>query len=407
MSRIAAVFFVVALGAILVATLVSGPTSPTQSPVEWPDCLLCSDTIAADAIVNILLYAPLGSAAALVGWSWRRTLVLALLLSGGVEVAQGAIPGRHASLLDVGFNALGVLLGVALARSSKWWLRPRAAVAQHLRAAWTAVVLAVFFLTAALLRPAIPPSSYSVQWTPALSGLATYQGHVLEASLGRIRLPVGPVPDAQEVRALLRGTAPLQVRLVAGSPVPGLAPILEVARPDGWRVALLSADGEELLFMVRKWASVLRLHEPALRAQEALRREFAGDTIAIDVIRDPAGHALIVDEAQWPGLGPPTLAMGWTLLLSDRFPVWLRTPLSILWVAILVMPIGFWSRSGRSVLLGVVVITITLALVPVLPDVGTSGWCEYLGLAVGVTGGRLLGRAVHRAGSADPMNTST
>ncbi len=76
--------------------------------------------ITADAVVNVILYALLGAVLALVGWRWRRALLAGALLSAVIELAQSVIPGRDASIFDVLFNAVGI----ALARSSAWWLRP-------------------------------------------------------------------------------------------------------------------------------------------------------------------------------------------------------------------------------------------------------------------------------------------
>lgn len=63
---------------------------------------------------NIALFAPLG---ALVTLAFRRRwagVVVALVLSAGVELAQTLLPGRVASPRDVVANVLGAALGAAV-----------------------------------------------------------------------------------------------------------------------------------------------------------------------------------------------------------------------------------------------------------------------------------------------------
>lgn len=70
---------------------------------------------ALEDLANIALFAPLGFALA---W-WSRRPAVALLAGVGVslacEFAQHWIPTRHPSLLDAFWNALGTVVGIALA----------------------------------------------------------------------------------------------------------------------------------------------------------------------------------------------------------------------------------------------------------------------------------------------------
>ncbi len=51
-------------------------------------------------------------------WPWRRRWAITTLVLYGVgtELAQAAIPGRYASVLDVAANLLGIALGVTVGR---------------------------------------------------------------------------------------------------------------------------------------------------------------------------------------------------------------------------------------------------------------------------------------------------
>jgi glycopeptide antibiotics resistance protein len=77
---------------------------------------------------NLLLMLPIGLFGPLVlPWldRWRRVLLIALLLSGSIELAQLLVPDRSADVDDVLLNALGALLGFGLMRLLG--LRPRSA----------------------------------------------------------------------------------------------------------------------------------------------------------------------------------------------------------------------------------------------------------------------------------------
>lgn len=107
-------------GVALAAVLALGPAPPAP-PVEGGDKLQHIAAFAALALAAALAY-PAPAPQRLRREAW---IALALLGYGvGIELAQGLIPGRTASLADVLADAVGVLLGLALAR---YWLRRREA----------------------------------------------------------------------------------------------------------------------------------------------------------------------------------------------------------------------------------------------------------------------------------------
>jgi VanZ family protein len=89
-----------------------------RAPVGWDGSIELFDIV-----VNLVLYAPLGLA--LRGWSWRRLLVAAALLSAAIELSQVWNSGRHPSPGDVVANAGGALLAMAFARR-RWRDKPAA-----------------------------------------------------------------------------------------------------------------------------------------------------------------------------------------------------------------------------------------------------------------------------------------
>jgi glycopeptide antibiotics resistance protein len=66
-------------------------------------------------VLNILLFVPLGAALGLRGVSLGKSVLTALALSSGVELAQAIIvTGRTTSVDDVLLNTLGVVVGHAV-----------------------------------------------------------------------------------------------------------------------------------------------------------------------------------------------------------------------------------------------------------------------------------------------------
>ena len=66
-------------------------------------------------VANILMFVPLGLLLTLLFAHPWRGVVLALLLSGGAELAQFVLPSRQPSLRDVLANVAGAAIGAAIA----------------------------------------------------------------------------------------------------------------------------------------------------------------------------------------------------------------------------------------------------------------------------------------------------
>jgi hypothetical protein len=147
--------------AVLAAVLV--PQAGRDYPVTW--CIAGGERAGSDAVRNLLLFVPLGMAAA--GW-FRRPVLAAIAcaaLSLAVETAQIRIPGRDPALGDFIFNSIGGAIGVALARAA--WLHLSDRRAGRLALGWAALVWAAVAGTGWLLAPA--------PWSPRIA-LAEREG---------------------------------------------------------------------------------------------------------------------------------------------------------------------------------------------------------------------------------------
>jgi hypothetical protein len=110
----------------------------------------------ADAISNLALFIPLGAALIRCGVGQRRVLLLAALLSLGIEMLQGAgwPAGRTAASADWIANIAGAATGVMLVRWHALWLRPTRRASRVLVAGWSVALLANVLLTQWAITPA-------------------------------------------------------------------------------------------------------------------------------------------------------------------------------------------------------------------------------------------------------------
>lgn len=445
------------LARLAATLLVLAATLPPQAPAGLADvsrlCLLCGHAGASGFLLNVVLFVPLGVAVARSDAGLRgaaAALIVGLLLSGGVEVAQTQIPGRHTALGDLAANAAGAGLGGLLAVTAGAWLRPRPDVAGALSLAWGGAVAAVVLGTALLLAPSLPRSVYWVQQAPELGQFERFPGEVLEARAGGLRLAPGPMSTADRralVGALLGGPR-LEATARFGPPTRGLAPVLSVFDGRQREIFVLGQDGDGLVFRMRRRADRARFHRPELRAPGLLARMPVGDTVTLRVRptdalrragarsvaggragsgasegRDAEAHAtagesglcLEAGDRRRCGLGHRA-GRGWALLLGPgpaadlargaEAVVEAGAPsadsvgraLDAAWVALLFLPLGFWARPRRGWRLGLVLAGAGLLAAPAAGPLLPAGAAEAAGVAVGLIAG-VAGRGL--VGGAD------
>ena len=391
-SRAARAFIFIAAAVVLVATLY-----PTEAAGDSGNiaCLICGERGLADAIANVILFIPLGAAAALTGRSTLVALALGAALSCSVEVAQiTLIPGRDASLGDLVFNTLGAAAGVAIVKTSWWWLSYNRRRDSRLSLAAAFIAAAIIGATGLLLVPHPPVGTYFVMWTPVLRHLDRYDAPVRSVTIGRQPLLPGRIEEPTQLRELLRAGAPIRIGATVAAKTSRQAAMLAIYDDLKREVVLIGPDRDDLVFRVRMRSAAAWLDQPSLRIVGGWRNLVPGSEIIVTAHRSSGSYCL--------GFGPQppctrgfSAGMGWSLLLHlEHSPMWLEPALNLFWLGMLGFPVGFWARRrwesvcALSVLAG--------ALVLLSPWVGLLPTPAYhlLGGIAGICLGVVLARAI-------------
>jgi hypothetical protein len=366
-----------ALLVIALATLL--PASGTRH--EWVFCLACGDRGAADVLLNVALFMPLGAALSLRGRSLSFVALLALLLSSVIELSQFSIPGRDPTFGDVVSNTLGAVLGALLVRRASSWLTPQPQVASWLCRGAAVVAALVCFATGLLLTPSFPRARYHGLWTPDLGHLERYRGRILDASLEAVHIEPGPIAARSHVRELLQSRAGygLSVRALAGPPPQRLAPLFAIFDEEKREIVLVGADREDLVLRVRTRAADWRFDQPDLRLA-AFEHVKSGDTLHVRVLARAGHYSINGIERGF------TVGIGWALLMyPESLPF--KGAVSALWICVLFVPAGFWLRTrvdGMTAALGVVAgLVLVPATTPLLRTPAAQWMAAGLGLLVG------------------------
>jgi len=388
------VLLALAVACILAATLT--PAGVDLQP-EFSRCLICGARGYSDAIVNLILFAPLGAALALNGRRGLRPIFAAGILSCCVELAQIVIPGRDPSLGDVLFNSLGAAAGQFLYLAGGRWVLPAARVAGRLSVLAAILAAGLFALTGYLLAPSYPRLPYFAWWTAARPELVRYRGRVLDAHLGVLSLHPTDQPLPPQVRSqLISGTA-ISIEALAGPRTPSLGPLVVIE--DLWRrdILLVGPDRGDLVLRYRARSARFGLDGPDVRLRGALEAIQPNDTLHITIQRRSDGYCLSANQVMNCHLWF-TVGAGWAVLLYPKhFPVWAQHLLDLGWVAGLLTPVGLWLRRRAESVLALGLVVGSLWFLPSLVGLNATALREWIGAACGLVIGIVLQVAARRA----------
>jgi hypothetical protein len=398
------------VAAILVATLTPAGGSATVGGGFL--CVLCGDAPLANLLRNVILFLPLGFFGFVVlrGLSTGRALgavtLVGATLSGGVETLQLFIPGRNPFVVDFLANTTGAALGALLVATMPAWLRAAGPARRRLFGAVLVGALALAAAPAWLLVPAPPHEALWTQWNPPLGRAGPYAGAIVDAHIGPVPLPAGPIPAATDLPGRLLAGQTVALTLPAAVPVDerrGLFRIISVA--DGKEALAVSVHGTTVLTSVGYRADWIGLARPRNRAPGLLANAAPGDTMVLALtilengtLRLEAGAASRAAGASNPEAGPTDRqesrparheapgadpSMGWSLLYYPfGIGPWGTAALGFLWCGMLLFAPAFLAptrlaaaASGATVL---IVLAASPAIVPFLPPLPPAGWAGAL-----------------------------
>jgi VanZ family protein len=401
------------LVAIAFATLTPEPPGPELSHL----CLICGSFGSVDAVLNIVLFVPLGIGLALSGVPGKRAVLAMCVLSTLIETAQFlVISGRDSTLGDILTNTFGGALGFVTGRYPRVWLRPPPRIARTLVVAWAILWLAIQIVSNFGFTLSIPQSVYYGQIARTLGNFAIFPGNVVSTSIDDLQLPNAVVSDSRRLQRLLLDGAVTTATVTPAQPTLGIAPIVRVADAQRRQILLLAQDGYNLIFGVHTGATVLRLRSPLF----ALVGAFPAGSSNLPRVRTSlsvsgryrAGQVRMRVQSASGSRDSRillTASLGWTQWLP--FQWFIEGTLgehvvSWLWIACLVFPLGYWaawardfSRSQRShwqmalaPLFGAAIIFAGLILIPHalgLHSVPIGDWAAtFGGFLIGVGLGR-------------------
>jgi hypothetical protein len=322
-------------------------------------CLVCGSRGGVDAVLNVLLFAPLGVALALCGVRAPRAIVGMALLSACIEATQFvAIAGRDATLGDIVMNTTGGAIGIALVHWAPTWLRPSRRFAARACVLWSVLWLLAQAVASFALAPLLPDRPYYGQIARSFASMATFPGEVLDARTGTTAVPDRLIPETDSVRARLLAGAPISVLVVPGGDTPRLAPILRIADRDREEVALIGQDARTPVFGVRSGASLLRLRPALFAVPDAFgqtastaRRDLT-PTVRLSARFGPVVHLRVEQSGSEIARDLPLVAgLGWTLVLPQQWYVEgtaVEAVITGLWLALGLVPLGFWMAWLRA-----------------------------------------------------------
>lgn len=393
-------------------------------------CLVCGSRGGVDAILNLLLFAPLGFALTLCGVRPARAIVAMALLSASIEAIQFmAIPGRDATLGDIVMDTAGGAIGVAMAHWSSAWLRPSSRFAAWACGGWSALWLAMQALSSFAFAPSLPDAAYYGQIARSFASMATFRGNVLDAHVGATTIPDERMASGSNVRALLATGATVSAVVVPGPATSRLAPIIRIADRHRDEVLILGQDARAIVFGVRTGAAVLRLRPPLFALPDALPGSAPTDTVgsnAQSTVRLDARYGSTVHlAAEQSGIRvardiQAVAGLGWTLVLPEQWYIEgsaFEAAITALWFAAGLFPLGYWAGWVRArhdvappaILL--VVITVALAailacgltLIPLRSGLSPANSIHWLSAVAGTVAGFAASLSARRRPLPDTM----
>lgn len=405
---IAAVSFTLICLATLTPETPASPGEVAEACRGW-----CDDSLLADFVRNIVLFAPLGFGLWLAGVRGWKIIVAGSCLSAIVEILQiRIVAGRDASILDWIANTTGTVAGLTLAAQLHVLLFPRRRVAARLLIASMLAWTGILTLGAWGVQPAPSNAPFWGQRAPHLGNTPPFHGALISARVNELELPSGRMERERELRASMqarRFVVDATVRPTSPYSLTSIGPIARVADHARREILMLGRGGSELVFRYRMRATTLRLETPAF----ALAHAFANTPTNSAETAPPESVSAVVSRGtvELSATGPEVNrermfelgpAVAWSFFLPWDY--WFGPNarfIALLWLAVLLIPAGYWmaaimrERVSAPLLAAVSCSIIGVLLVlPSIFDLPSPGVWDFVAAAGGLTAGWLCGSAL-------------
>jgi len=424
LRRVGLIITIASLIAIATATL-----SPESSPaMESHFCVICGSVGTVDAVLNIILFLPLGVGLALSGVRARNVLICSFALSALIETTQlFLISGRDATIGDVLTNTIGGVLGFAIGRYRALWLSPPPRVARTLAFGWATIWLIIQSISSYGFTLSIPHSQYYGQIARELGNFAVFPGTVVSARIDGVPITNTALADSRAVELLLVANATVTASIVPGKPTPKIAPIVRVVDAQQGEILLLAQDRDRFIFGVRTGAVILRARRPFFALANVFPLGLPGDSSPHDALTLTAQYAASGASVRGQTgstssrvVIPINASLGWTLWLPFQWAIEgtrAERVISAIWIACLLFPLGYWtfhlgksssSKRGRSelaitLLFGAAPLIAGLALIQYVFGLSVAPLVDWVGALVGLLLGYSLAAATARAWLTGPL----
>jgi hypothetical protein len=376
---------VAALALIALATLTPGGAGE-RTP---SNCLICGGRGLADAILNVMLFMPLGAALVSQRARWIFVCLAGCACSLGIEVLQFYIPGRDPSASDLVFNTIGTAVGTVAPYLFRRWQSVSRLSARRLAAIWAVIGVLITMAAGALLRPALPKMVYYGQWTPEFGNTEQYRGRVVSADIGDLHVRNAPIRRSEELRSrLLRGDV-LHLKVQAGPTLQWNSPVFNIYDARQHEVLSVMAEGRDIDISYRMYARRFRLDAPTFLMRGALREVAANSPWSLQVRLIDGGICARTGATTSCPLGFSP-ARGWALLISTTLPRGVEVMLDMLWLALLFMPAGSFIIRRGDVLMPLMICLVGLLAASALAHLQPLQWYELLAATIGLSVGSML-----------------
>ncbi|MDQ2931267.1 MAG: VanZ family protein [Gemmatimonadota bacterium] len=361
--------------------------------------MLCGDQSVLDAVLNVILFIPLGVGLRLAGLSRRRAYAIGLVTTITVELLQLYIPGRDTSLGDVVTNSSGALLGIVCADVWRALLLSSHRAASRLAAGWTLLWVLVLTASAELAQISLPRLTTWGVWSPELLHHDYFPAKVISATAGGLPTPSGIDGASADVRRRLSSdSVVVQATVVGGAMTTQVSSIANLYDYAQQEVFLLGQRKGNLIFSLRMRAADMKLATPTIRLDSVFprHRDAKLDTMVVagGLIHHVLWVSVVHNGVRRERTLPVDAGLGWSYLLPFDYEYGSEAPwLSALWLAGLAAPAMYWAtRARRTILLAVAMaLAAALLLVPRFTGVHPTPWWEWVALAAGAIIGMAAG----------------